>query len=290
MRQRTLSAIIVVLFAIVPMVLGTWALLLLFLFVILQGARELARAFSSQFATSLHPLSISLPALVPLGTVMLLPTRSTILAATLVTVLLALTLQVWQNPSRSSLERATFSSFAALYLSIPLASALLLRSLEGAVHVSWLTRLAAFVDHEDTSLGLAWFAWVLSVTWLTDTTAYLIGLRYGRRRLAPRLSPGKTREGAVSGVLMGTIIGSVGTVLFGLPMSVWFGALAGAIVALIGELGDLAESALKRCLSIKDFGQLIPGHGGILDRIDALLATIPATLLLATLLGGGAGT
>ena len=109
-------------------------------------------------------------------------------------------------------------------------------------------------------------------TWGTDVLAYSTGKLMGRRRLLPRVSPGKTVEGAVGGLAggVGTVVG-VGSLALGLPA--WWTLGLGVVVALAAELGDLAESALKRDANVKDSGWLLPGHGGILDRMDSALVT-----------------
>jgi phosphatidate cytidylyltransferase len=98
------------------------------------------------------------------------------------------------------------------------------------------------------------------------------------------VSPGKTRVGAIAGVIAGTITGSLAAWVFGAPLNVFVAAGVGCLLAISGQLGDLAESLIKRNLGLKDMGDLIPGHGGMLDRMDALLFTFPVTFLLASLL------
>lgn len=131
-------------------------------------------------------------------------------------------------------------------------------------------------------VGVALVAYPLTVTWLTDTFAFFGGRRWGEHKLAPALSPGKTREGAVLGLLGGTLGGwIVGFVVLnvwlGVPISGLAGATGGLVISVVSQVGDLAESAWKREAGVKDSGTLFPGHGGILDRMDALLFTIPAS-------------
>ena len=122
--------------------------------------------------------------------------------------------------------------------------------------------------------GMVWLFFLLACTWASDTMAYFTGRRLGRRPLAPALSPGKTVEGALGGVL-----GSVAAALIIVqiyPQLPWLHlAGLGLLVGMVGQVGDLVESAFKRQTGVKDAGSLIPGHGGILDRFDSMLLTAP---------------
>ena len=112
--------------------------------------------------------------------------------------------------------------------------------------------------------------------WASDVFAYLIGGKFGKRLLAPKISPKKTIEGAVAGLAGSTIVGSL-LMLF-LPLSYldWRqGALLGFLCGLTGMLGDLSQSAMKRSVNAKDSGDLLPGHGGVLDRFDSLFFAVP---------------
>lgn len=119
----------------------------------------------------------------------------------------------------------------------------------------------------------------ITVTWIGDTAAYFIGRKLGRRRLAPRVSPNKTVEGAVAGLIAAPAAGALmGTVLQDLPnfpVSPLAGAVMGLVLGAGAQVGDLVESVLKREVGVKDSGTLLPGHGGALDRLDALFFTIP---------------
>ncbi|MFD0328809.1 phosphatidate cytidylyltransferase [Streptacidiphilus monticola] len=126
----------------------------------------------------------------------------------------------------------------------------------------------------------------LVLTVCSDTGAYAVGSRFGRHKLAPRISPGKTREGLVGGVLLCMIAGALGMQFMIDKGSWWQGLVLGACVAVSATLGDLGESMIKRDLGIKDMGTLLPGHGGIMDRLDSLLPTAPVVwLVLAGLVG-----
>lgn len=117
------------------------------------------------------------------------------------------------------------------------------------------------------------------VTWAGDTCAYFAGRKLGRRRLAPHISPGKTVEGGVAGLLGAVAMGlALGLLLDdnpNFPIAPATAALIGLLLGIAGQLGDLAESRLKREAGVKDSGSILPGHGGMLDRFDALFFTIP---------------
>lgn len=128
--------------------------------------------------------------------------------------------------------------------------------------------------------GLAWAVLALGVAWLADTGAYLVGRRWGRRKLSPLVSPFKTWEGYWGGVAMATVSGGLIAVLLGVlvpllgassAVTIRDGILLGFAIAVLSPLGDLGESMLKRNAGVKDSGNLIPGHGGMFDRIDSLL-------------------
>ncbi len=120
-----------------------------------------------------------------------------------------------------------------------------------------------------TSGGREWAFLVLGATWATDVVAYFVGSLAGKRRIAPGISPGKTWEGAVSGVIAASGAAYGLSRLWG--MDPLFALMAGALLGVAAELGDLVESALKRFAGVKDSGKIIPGHGGVLDRFDSLL-------------------
>ena len=127
--------------------------------------------------------------------------------------------------------------------------------------------------------GREWTLLLILVVFATDTSAYLVGRAIGRTPLAPSISPNKTREGAVAG-LIGAVVASVlANRILGLDAIMWEAAALGAIIGVLGQLGDLAESRLKRKAGVKDSGWLIPGHGGILDRLDSILYVLPAAYL-----------
>lgn len=156
------------------------------------------------------------------------------------------------------------------------------RALKAALGLLVLLSTAAAM-FELRSRGAELLLGFMAVIWISDTAAFFAGRRFGRRKLAPTVSPGKTWEGVAGAVL------AVGA--YGLAWGAWGlgrrgGALAAFItlllaLAVLGILGDLLESLLKRQAGVKDSGKILPGHGGILDRIDALTAALPVAALVA---------
>jgi len=149
----------------------------------------------------------------------------------------------------------------------------------------WVTGAAAFAfpiaaAPDFRVLFLAIAATVVA----TDIGAFVAGRSWGSRPLAPVLSPHKTVEGLAGGVVLG--IGAAVLVGYFLePLGIRAGAALGLVVAVVAPLGDLAESMLKRSLGVKDMGSILPGHGGILDRVDAFLFVLPAVWVLYETLG-----
>jgi phosphatidate cytidylyltransferase len=132
--------------------------------------------------------------------------------------------------------------------------------------------------------GMKWTVMVLAVTWAGDTAALLAGRRFGRTPLAPRLSPGKTRVGAVAGLLFGLIAALLLRHFLFRDLPAAHVAAAAILTGVFGQLGDLAESMLKRAAEVKESSTLIPGHGGVLDRIDSLLFAFPVLYIYLLLI------
>lgn len=127
--------------------------------------------------------------------------------------------------------------------------------------------------------------WLLAAVWATDIGAYAVGRTVGGPKLWRRVSPNKTWSGLLGGVIAAALVGIATSWLMAGDRALAL-ALAGAAIAVISQGGDLAESAVKRRFGVKDAGNMIPGHGGLLDRVDGLLTAIPATALALWLIGG----
>lgn len=135
-----------------------------------------------------------------------------------------------------------------------------------------------------------YYVWMIFISsWISDTCAYCVGMLFGKHKLAPVLSPKKSIEGSIGGVLGSVIVGA----LFGYlivervitsQQVTWIFALIGGVGSIISQIGDLAASAIKRNYEIKDYGKLIPGHGGIMDRFDSVIVTAPMIYVLFSIL------
>jgi phosphatidate cytidylyltransferase len=155
-------------------------------------------------------------------------------------------------------------------------------SLLGVCYCAWLLGHAVWL--RALPGGRALLLLGLAVTWCGETAAYAVGRTLGRHRLAPRLSPGKTVEGAVGQVLASLAGAVVAGRLIGVALS---DTLAiGLLLGVLGQVGDLAESVLKRSVGAKDAGTFLPGHGGLLDRLDSLLFNLPALYYYLHFVGG----
>lgn len=139
----------------------------------------------------------------------------------------------------------------------------------GVLYLGWTLSHAILI--RDLPHGREWAILVAAAIFATDTAAYLVGQAAGRRRMAPIISPNKTWEGAVGGLVGGITAGLGLSAAFGLPEAWWQAAALGGSIALAAEVGDLAESLLKRASGAGASGGLLPGHGGILDRLDSIV-------------------
>ncbi|NQW22776.1 MAG: phosphatidate cytidylyltransferase [SAR202 cluster bacterium] len=155
-----------------------------------------------------------------------------------------------------------------LYVGFLLAHALMLREMTGS-------DLDGAVD-----LGRSWLLFAVLVTFATDTGAFLVGRTLGRHPMAPLISPNKTWEGSLGGFASAVAAALLLGLVFDLQIAPWQQALIGGVVGIVSQWGDLIESKLKRIADVKDAGSIIPGHGGLLDRLDSMLLALPAVYYL----------
>jgi phosphatidate cytidylyltransferase len=153
----------------------------------------------------------------------------------------------------------------------------------GTLLIGWTLSLG--VSLRLHTMGREWVIIAGGLAFAVDSAAYFVGKAIGRHKMAPRISPGKTWEGALGGFVMGGIAGVVLLRAFGLHNPWWQALLLGLACAIVGELGDVAESMIKRSVGAKDAGIAVPGHGGLLDRLDSLIPTIALVYFFAVWLG-----
>lgn len=208
---------------------------------------------------------------------------------------------VWASRSGNGFSLVLFLLASAVGVAWWLASLLWLRHTDfarGPLGYSRMVKLAAgalamipawaavgFI-HAGEPHGDRWLLVALFVVWGADTGAYFVGRKLGRRKLAPRVSPNKSVEGMLGGLVVGVCVGLLVALSTGIPVDRLPGlALVCVVAALFSVIGDLFESLLKRQAGVKDSGTLIPGHGGVLDRLDGVLAALPAFALGKAVLG-----
>jgi len=260
---------------------GVWPLGILMAVTGALGAREYFR-LSPDNNVAFGWLGATLAAALPLIAAFHLDYRSFAPPAfTLVlgTALLALALSLWFRwPDGRPLDAASRTIMGALYTGGTLSFWVLLRALPEGVS-----------DGATAFHGAALLIFPIWVTWLGDTFAYGCGSRWGRAKLIEAVSPNKTVVGAIGGLVGSVLAGGIfarlwlsGIPEFGLSWPV--GAALGVPIAVVGQVGDLAESVIKRDAGVKDSSHLLPGHGGVLDRLDALFFTVPLTYALLLLI------
>ena len=282
MRQRSISAIGVVIVGILPAIMGGPVFAAVFVVLFLMGLQEYnamaANVGNAPLKTGFVVVpAFALVALVKGGDQAAVGVAAFAVGAPLIWVMF-----------RKDLNQA-FVDWAltvggSFYLGIPLVAAIALRSSDGAISHDWLSNLADTLSFgwDANPRGLAWLLTRLIITWMGDSGAYLVGRAFGKHPMIPRISPKKTMEGLTGGLICASITGVAGSQLFGLDIPIWAGFAFGLLVGAIGVFGDLVESLLKRQAGVKDSGTLIPGHGGMLDRLDALLFTWTAGWFLST--------
>jgi phosphatidate cytidylyltransferase len=264
---------------------GGWVLGIVLAVIAVIGTREALRLGEVKGSRPFLPISLVLAA----GSVILAPVHGIpdgswagwVFGAFLGAFFLALGIAVFRRaPTEQPLASVALTVAAPLYAAVPLAFAWFLRHHPAAL---WTTAGWA---------GTGLLLLPVISTWMGDTTAYFGGRAFGRRKLLPRVSPAKTVEGSLWG-LAGSMGASVllATVLFpvlggGEVLSLGVALFLGLVIGMVAQVGDLAESVLKREAGVKDSGHILPGHGGVLDRFDALLFTLPLTWWLLFLFFG----
>lgn len=146
-------------------------------------------------------------------------------------------------------------------------------TLAGVLYIGLL--ISYWADLMALEGGKWWVAWAIIIVIACDTAAYFVGRQWGKHKMAPDISPNKTWEGSVGGLIASILVSVLLGILFSLPLRIWELIILGILISAIAQCGDLVESFLKRTAGVKDSSNLLPGHGGILDRIDSYILMGP---------------
>jgi len=191
---------------------------------------------------------------------------------------------------RNPMANIALTVLGNLYVSFSFASFIILRMLHNYTDIlpqsiNSIENHTSLLNLFDDEFCMLFILFILFSVWISDSSAYFIGRSFGKHKLAPRISPKKTWEGAVAGFIGGAGSFVLLTTFFlnGFPLI--HSIVVGVIIGTIGQIGDLAESQLKRDAGVKDSSGLIPGHGGVLDRFDSLLLIMPVVALYVLLIG-----
>lgn len=261
-KTRLISGIVLVIIALATIISGSWILFFTLLAVSLIGMRELYKVMkvSDEHVTVLELVGYLGAVLYYIAMKADFGNYGTM--AIIISMILILFVYVFSYPKYHA-EQVMAAFFGVVYVAVMLSFIYLTRSLPDGKFLVWLIFLCS---------------------WGCDTCAYCVGMLIGKHKMAPVLSPKKSIEGAVGGVAGAALLGVIYAAATQGKMAEY--ALICAVGALISMVGDLAASAIKRNQNIKDYGKLIPGHGGILDRFDSVIITAPVIYYLAkTILG-----
>ena len=261
-KTRLISGIVLVIIALATIISGSWILFFTLLAVSLIGMRELYKVMkvSDEHVTVLELVGYLGAVLYYIAMKADFGNYGTM--AIIISMILILFVYVFGYPKYHA-EQVMVAFFGVVYVAVMLSFIYLTRSLPDGKFLVWLIFLCS---------------------WGCDTCAYCVGMLIGKHKMAPVLSPKKSIEGAVGGVAGAALLGVIYAAATQGKMAEY--ALICAVGALISMVGDLAASAIKRNQNIKDYGKLIPGHGGILDRFDSVIITAPVIYYLAKLILG----
>ena len=264
-KTRLLSGILLVIIALFTIISGDGILFGTLLIISLIGMSELYKILDIQKA----PLGIAgYLAAIAYYFFSLLQGGHNIDIISIVFLLLLMFIYVFSYPKYRS-EHVMLAFFGLFYV---------------ALMLSFVYKIRVFLDY---GAFLVWLVFLCS--WGSDTCAYCVGMLFGKKKLAPVLSPKKSIEGAIGGVVGAALLSAlyafaINRFFPGVELGIGQCAIIGAAGSVISQVGDLAASAIKRNHDVKDYGKLIPGHGGILDRFDSVIFTAPIIYYLAMIL------
>jgi phosphatidate cytidylyltransferase len=267
-RERATSAAVLVPILLIVLALGGVALSIAVAVITVLAAREVFALLRSAGQPTLPALgaALALTVVVDAAAPGVLEGSGLLLAAIGI-VLISVAAFTRPDP-RDGLATWMATTFGALYVSM----------------LAFVLRLGHAAPPTPATAPLAplgaergWILLLILAVWSYDTGAYLVGRRFGRERFLTHISPSKTYAGLIGGIIATTVV--VGLLLIGLGQPIWHAVILGPIAALAAQAGDLAESMVKRAAGAKDSGTLIPGHGGMLDRVDSFLFAAPVVTL-----------
>ncbi|MDO4616896.1 MAG: phosphatidate cytidylyltransferase [Lachnospiraceae bacterium] len=261
-KTRLISGIVLVALALLTIITGGWVLYVTVLALSLIGASELYKVMGVRREKG------GFTALELAGYIgiclyyasLMLADGSYALGALMLSLILIMCVYVFGYPAFHA-NQVMAAFFGIVYVAVMLSCVYQTRMLDGGAYHVWLIFLCS---------------------WGCDTCAYCVGVLFGKHKMAPVLSPKKSIEGAVGGVVGAILLGLIYALATGGPASVYM--IICGVGALISMVGDLAASAIKRNMGIKDYGKLIPGHGGVLDRFDSVIFTAPVIFYLSSIL------
>lgn len=260
-KTRLLSGIVLMAIAIALMVYGSYPLFWVITAISLIGLFELYRAVGMEKSI---PAMFGYISSVVIDILILENGFEYLIMWLLATLIVMMGTYVIAYPKYNS-EQMTMLLFGLLYVTVMMSFVFKLRFVENGILYVWLIFIGA---------------------WGSDTCAYCVGKLCGKHKLPSKLSPNKTIEGCVGGIIGAALIGFLFALAFFDSTEYWWKvALIGGVSSVISQIGDLTASAIKRNHDIKDYGKLIPGHGGILDRFDSIIFIAPIVYYLVTFLG-----
>lgn len=251
LKTRVISACVFVPVILIATLIGSWLFAALMLFVAVVGGYEFQRILAAKKLRFQYPLFIAFTVLLILGSI---ASKSYESIALMLLFLLFAVLAILFVFAKLRPADAAMSFFGTVYIGFTLSTMVVMRC--------------------QMSHGIFLIFLVFIIQWLTDTGAYFIGTSLGRHKLMPRVSPKKSVEGAVGGVVIAVISALIFNAFTHILPWYWL-VLVTVCASVLGQMGDLVESAFKRWAGVKDSGNLIPGHGGVLDRFDSLLLIAP---------------
>lgn len=272
-KERTISAVVIVLVALAAILPGGIILAAVLYVVSVIGYLELTKACGVRKGEKRNGLEITGIAAITCyyPVIYLVEDTSYAVMVIVLSMMAMMSVYVFAYP-RFHANQVMAAYFSLIYAPVMLSFVYLTRQLDNGIYLVWMIFISS---------------------WISDTFAYLTGVMFGRHKLAPVLSPKKSVEGAVGGIagaaLTGALFGVLFRSAFEIEQIVLILTVVGGAGSVISQVGDLAASAIKRNHEIKDYGKLIPGHGGIMDRFDSVIFTAPITYFLIILLMGGHG-